>query len=197
MTQQAGACPYVPKTTFHNCDTTDDAFGTADALRAALCGLRTFRGTSQNRLVNVAQALHTQPIPRARLHCTRPVASHSPKRPLSCFNSMHLAPHAPMRARTPSWAPIYRKYLRTTVNRARFCTWSCLLIPCELGPLADAKVIDRALVRCLAIEVARAPCAARRPRLTTNNKVVSGTFICTTNVKYTWARYHLFLKPKT
>ena len=116
-----------------------------------------FEAPVKNRLVNVAQALHTPPIPHVRLYCTRPVASHGPKRPLSCFNSMHLAPHAPMRARTPSWAPIYRKYLRTTVNRARFCTWSCLLIPCELGPLADAKVIDRALVRCLAIEVARAP----------------------------------------
>ena len=32
---------------------------------------------------------------------------------------------------------------------------SCLLIPCGLGPLADAEVIDHALVRCLAIEVAR------------------------------------------
>ena len=124
------------------------------------CSAR-FEAPVKNRSVNVAQALHAPPIPRARLNCTRPVASHGPKRPLSCFNSMHLAPHAPMRARTPSWAPIYRKYLRTTVNRARFCTWSCLLIPCELGPLADAKVIDRALVRCLAIEVARAPSVYR------------------------------------
>jgi hypothetical protein len=51
-----------------------------------------FEAPVKNRLVNVAQALHAPPIPRARLHCTRPVASHGPKRPLSCFNSMHLAP---------------------------------------------------------------------------------------------------------
>ena len=55
-------------------------------------GSARFEAPVKNRLVNVAHALHAPLIPRARLHCTRPVASHGPKRPLSCFNSMHLAP---------------------------------------------------------------------------------------------------------
>ena len=59
------------------------------------------------------------------------------------------------RAGTPSRAPIYRKYLRAGLTFAHVCTRPCSLIPLGPGSLKKNEVTDRALVRCLGIEVAR------------------------------------------
>ena len=59
------------------------------------------------------------------------------------------------RAGTPSRAPIYRKYLRAGLTFAHVCTRPCSLIPLGPGSLKKTEVTDRALVRCLGIEVAR------------------------------------------
>ena len=149
------ACPYVPKTTFHNRDTTDNAFAPPTPTEPLFAGsAHLFRSAApllahQIRLA----AAHTAPAMRSRDPCSS-ATQRSLTAAISCFNSMHLAPEC-THAGTPSRAPIYRKYLRAGLTFAHVCTRPCSLVSLGPGSLKKTEVTDRALVRCLGIEAAR------------------------------------------
>ena len=132
-------------------------FCTADAHRAALCGLSTFISkccATPCTSDSPSRGTHRpcDEVTRSMQLCD-PEKSHSGHFMLQqhAFGTEHT------RAGTPSRAPIYRKYLRAGLTFAHVCTRPCSLIPLRVraGLAKNNEVTDRALVRCLGIEVAR------------------------------------------